>query len=253
MKNRIREFALNLGVNDVGFASVDDYKSPRTPDLKSLFPEVKSLVVCVLREGSHIESLSPQIAMSGRIDIMEFGRSVNFKLANFLENQLGARAMAVPLSYPLDMGVGKMGLISDVSLRHAAVAAGLGAFGRNNLVLHPQYGSRVLFTCVMSDLNLLSDPPCTEEICTQCDICVEMCPGGALDEEGQTDQMKCLKFSQPYGIGKAITFWRDFARKSPEEQRKMFNTEEFMGMYQAQMIGFQYFCFRCYNSCPLNK
>lgn len=253
MKNKIREYALSLGVNDVGFANIADYDSPRTPDLKALFPEVKSLVVCVLREGSHIESLSPQIAMSGRMDIMEFGRSINFKLAGFLELQCGARAMAVPLSYPLDMGVGKMGLISDVSLRHAAVAAGLGTFGRNNLVLHPRFGSRVIFTAVLCDLDLPSDPPCTEDICNQCGICVEMCPSGALENEGITNELKCLKVSQPYGIGKTISFWRDFVKKSPEEQKKMFISEEFMKIYQSQMIGFQYFCFKCYNSCPLNN
>lgn len=253
MKSKIREFALSLGVDDVGFASVADYQSPRTPDLKTIFPEIKSLVVCMLREGSHIESPNPQIAMSGRLDTMEFGRNVNYKLAGFLEKQCGARAMAVPFSYPLDMAPGKMGLISDVSLRHAAVAAGLGSFGRNNLVLHPKYGSRILFAAILTDLDLPSDPPCTEEICTNCDICIEMCPAGALDEEGRTNELKCLKISQPYGIGGAIGFWREFSKKSPDEQRKMFLGEEFMRLYQAQMIGFQYFCFKCYNSCPLNQ
>lgn len=253
MKEKIREYALSLGVHDVGFANVEDYKSPRTPDLKTIFPEVKSLVVSVLREGTHIESLSPRIAMSGRLDTMEFSRSVIFKLANFLENHCGAKAMGVPASYPLDMGSGKMGLISDVSLRHAAVAAGLGAFGRNNLVLHPKFGSRVLFAAVMCDIDIPSDPPYTEEICTGCDICIDNCPARALDNEGQTDVMKCLKVSQPYGIGKAISFWSEFTEKTPEEQRKMFFREDFLSIYQAQMIGFQYFCFKCYNSCPLNN
>ncbi len=253
MKARIREFALGLGVDDVGFASVEDYRSPRTPDIKTIFPEIRSMVVTLMREGSHIESANPRIAMSGRMDTAEFGRSVNFKLSRFLEKECGARAMSVPFSYPLDMGAGKTGLISDVSLRHAAVAAGLGNFGRNNLVLHPEYGSRVLFGAVLCDLDLPSDPPCTEEVCTYCDICVEDCPAGALDEEGRTNPMKCLKVSQPAGIGKAIGFWTQLLKKSPEEQKQMLMSEDFMSMYQAQMIGFQYFCFKCYAGCPLNK
>lgn len=253
MKNKIRDYVLSLGVDDVGFASVKDYNSPRTPDIKTIFPEVKSLVVVALREGSHIYSPNPRIAMTGRLDIMEFGRSVNFKLARFLEQECGAMAMSVPLSYPLDMSPRKMGVIGDISLRHAAVAAGLGVFGRNNLVLHPKFGSSVLFASVMCDLDLPSDPPISEEICTECNICVESCPAGALDVEGQTDAMKCLKTCQPYGLGRNMSFWSKLTGKTPEEQKKMFFTEDYMTMYQAQFIGFQYYCFKCESSCPLNN
>ncbi|MGE5396550.1 MAG: epoxyqueuosine reductase [Chitinophagales bacterium] len=253
MKKKIREYALSLGLDDVGFASIDDYQSPRTPEIKTLFPEVKSLVVGAIREGAHTDSPNPRIAMAGRLDIMEYGRSVNFKLARFLERECGARAMSVPLSYPLDMGPGKMGVVSDVSLRHAAVAAGLGAFGRNNLVLHPRFGSRVLFCAILCDLELSSDPPVSDEICNQCNICVENCPAGALDVEGQTDPTKCLKVSQPYGLGKTVGFWAKFVDKSPEEQKKMFFSEDFWTMYQAQFIGFQYFCFKCESCCPMNQ
>ncbi|MDD4775967.1 MAG: epoxyqueuosine reductase [Syntrophomonas sp.] len=253
MRARIKEFALSLGVDAVGIANAADYKSPRSPDLQEIFPEVGSLVVTMMREGSQIESPNPRIAMSGRIDMIEFMRGVNLKLSRFLEKECGARAMGVPFSYPLNMGEGKMGLIGDVSLRHAAVAAGLGNFGRNNLVLNPEFGSRVLFGAVLCDLDLASDPPCIEEVCTYCDICVEDCPAGALDEEGRTDPMKCLKVSQPYGIGKAIGFWNQVLKKSPEEQKRMLVSEDFMSLYQAQSIGFQYNCFKCYAGCPLNK
>lgn len=34
------------------------------------------------------------------MDIIEFSRSVNFKLARFLEQECGAIAMSVPFSYP---------------------------------------------------------------------------------------------------------------------------------------------------------
>ncbi|MGE5416538.1 MAG: epoxyqueuosine reductase [Acidobacteriota bacterium] len=252
IKQKIREYAMSLGVDDVGFASVADYKSPRTKDIASMFPEAKSMVVVAIREGSHIKSLNPRIAFSGRMDIMEFGRGVNYKLARFLERECGAMAMSVPLSYPMEMSPKTMGVVADVSLRHAAIAAGLGKFGRNNLVLHPKFGSRVLFGAILTDLDLPSDPPVTEDICTDCGICVDGCPGGALDVEGITDPAKCLKNSQPYGLGKIIGFWSKFVDKTPEEQKQMFLTEDFWSMYQAQFIGFQYFCFNCESCCPLN-
>ncbi len=39
-KEDIRNFIPGLGVDDVGFASANDYQSPRTPSIESLFPGV---------------------------------------------------------------------------------------------------------------------------------------------------------------------------------------------------------------------
>lgn len=251
MKEKIRKFVLDLGLDDVGFASVSDYKSPQSPDIETIFPGVKSIVVACVREMSHVESPNPQIAMSGRLDVMEYGRSVNYSIARFIENECGARAMSVPLSYPLPLSPQNARSVADVSLRHAAVAAGLGIFGRHNLVIHPRLGPRVLFMAVLTDLPLASDPPATEDPCTKCNICVESCPASALDVEGQTDFGKCLMVSQPYGLAKIIGFWMQWAGKSPEEQKKMLFTNDFFMTYQASFIGFQYFCFKCFSSCPV--
>ena len=140
MKEKIKEFVLGLGVDDVGIAAVKDYKSPRSPDLQSIFPGAKSLVVLAYKELSNCESENMQIAMGGRLDGLEFARSSNYRVARFLEREFKAKAMTVPPSYPLYMSYETKGTLGDVSLRHAAVAAGLGNFGRHNLVIHPKMG-----------------------------------------------------------------------------------------------------------------
>jgi len=66
----------------------------------------------------------------------------------FLGKEFKAKAMTVPPSYPLQMSYETKGTLGDVSLRHAAIAAGLGNFGRHNLVIHPKIGTRVaLYSC----------------------------------------------------------------------------------------------------------
>jgi epoxyqueuosine reductase QueG len=248
-KQAVKEFALGLGVDDVGIASAADYRSPRSPELSSIFPGAGSLVVLAYKELATCESDNMQIAMNGRLDLMEFSRSCNYRLARFLDREFGARAMTVPVSYPLPMEVETQGAVADVSTRHAALAAGLGTFGRNNLVLHPRMGSRVIFTMVVSDLDLQSDPPVTERLCDDCMECVESCPGGALDEEGRTDVIKCLKVCQPYGIGGNIRFWMKYADATPEERKAMLVDVGYWRLYQAGSIGFQYFCFNCIKNC----
>jgi epoxyqueuosine reductase len=66
MKEKLRSFALSLGIDDVGFASVHDYRSPLSPRLETLFPGVQSISVLACRELSSCESPSLQVAMNGR-------------------------------------------------------------------------------------------------------------------------------------------------------------------------------------------
>ena len=77
------------------------------------------------------------------------------------------------------------------------------------------------------------------------------CPSGALDQEGKTDVFKCLKNSQPYGLGANIRFWAKFAEASPDERKAMARDPEYWRLYQAGFIGHQYFCFNCQASCPV--
>jgi len=77
--------------------------------------------------------------------------------------------------------------------------------------------------------------------------------GIALDESGKTDDTKCLKNSQPHGIGSVIRFWTKFVEGAPEEQKKMVRDVNFWRQYQAGFIGFQYFCFNCMKSCPVGQ
>ena len=253
MKEAIRTFAREMGVDDVGFAAASDYRSPMSPPLEELLPGARSLVVLAYRELSTCDSPSPQLAMNGRLDLMEFSRSCNYKLARYVEGQCGGRAVTVPVSYPMEMSEETKGAVGEVSLRHAAVAAGLGAFGRHNLVIHPDLGTRVIFSAVLTDLDLSSDEAVTEDFCVHCDACVAACPGDALAEEGHTDVMRCIRNSQPYGIGGAIRFWAEYGAASPAERKALLRDPRYWRLYQAGFIGFQYFCFRCLAACPVGR
>jgi epoxyqueuosine reductase len=250
-KEEIRKYGLELGADVVGFAAAGDYKSPRTPALDLILPQVKSLVVLGYREvDGSLDSPNPRTSMTERLGIMEVAQKNNYLMARWLEDRFTAKAAAVALSYPLNMGAPYFGLVADVSLRHAAVAAGLGVFGRHNLVIHPKFGTRLIFTAILTDLPLSSDPPVTDELCNDCGLCVDICPAKALETEGRTEDMKCLRVSQPYGIGSTIGFLRKLAGAAPEEQKAMFMDPRFLSLYQASFIGFQYECFRCLAVCP---
>jgi len=159
LKEKIRSYVLGLEVDDVGFGAASEYKSPLSPKIETIFPGTKTLIVMAFKELSNCESDNKSIAMGGRIDIMEFMRSCSYKLSRYLERELKAKAMSTPLSYPMSMTPEmKFGLIADFSQRHAAIAAGLGNWGRHNLVIHHSLGSRVLFTTVYVIWNCRRTP-----------------------------------------------------------------------------------------------
>lgn len=252
MKEGIRRYIMGLGVDDVGFASVEDYCSPNSPPIESLFPGARSMIVLAFQEGTSCESPSPQMAMGARLDLMDFSKSVSHRVSRYVENRLESPAMAVPLSYPLDFST--PGRVSgEVSLRHAAVAAGLGSFGRHNLVVHPEFGTRVLFGAILTSLELDPDPPVANNLCNDCGLCVKHCPAEALCEEGKTDVLKCLEKSQPYGARAAALFWLRFGEATLEERVALFQSPEYLSIYQAGFIGLQYYCFRCLAVCPIGK
>jgi epoxyqueuosine reductase QueG len=250
-KEQIRQFGFELGADEVGFAAVTDYDSKSSPNPKSILPRVASIIVMGYRENDGaVESGNHRVSMASRMGAMELSLKNNYLMGRHIERLAGVKSAPVPFSYPLDMGAEVKGLIGDVSMRHAAVAAGLGVFGRHNLVINPRFGTRIIFTAILTELPLSSDPPLREQLCTQCNLCVESCPGQALDEEGKTDQLKCLKASQPYGIGGTIRYLRQFIGASPEEQKALLKDPVLLSLYQAQFIGFQYTCWKCMAVCP---
>jgi epoxyqueuosine reductase len=250
-KEEIRRYGLSIGADVVGFAAAADYRSEKTPALETVLPNVKSLVVLGYRgNAGAVESPNVRIGMTSRMGEMELANTNGYLMARFIEKGTKTKAAPVPVSYPLNMAPPVMGMMGDVSLRHAAVAAGLGSFGRHNLVIHPEFGSRIIFGGVLTELALDSDPPITESFCDDCGLCVEKCPGRALDKEGYTDTIKCLKASQPYGFIETVKFFSRFIEAAPEAQKELLRDPKLLGIYQAQFIGFHYHCFNCIAVCP---
>jgi epoxyqueuosine reductase QueG len=252
MEENIKEYILNLGVDDVGFASVVDYKSPKSYEIRKFLPDAKSIIVLAFRVLSSCESPSLSIALNGYLDLGAFARTTSYRVARFLESKYGVKVATMPLSIPFEIHNDRRA-VADFSQRHAAVAAGLGSFGRNNLVIHPRFGTRVIFTSIVTNFALQSSPKNNEDVCIHCNLCVENCPGRALDEAGKTDVMKCLKHSLPYGIGNDITFWSQILSGSSEQQRELLMSERYAKLRQAAHLGNQYMCFNCMKLCPVGQ
>jgi len=69
--------------------------------------------------------------------------------------------------------------------------AGIGPFGKNALIISPEYGPWLRFGYLLTNAELEPDKPFEEDLCKDCVRCVKACPVGAL-KPYVVDPERCL-------------------------------------------------------------
>ncbi|EKD27088.1 MAG: iron-sulfur cluster binding protein, partial [uncultured bacterium] len=102
--------------------------------------------------------------------------SLQVELCFYIEKQ-GYQALPIPASQVVDFKQ----MTAHLSHRHIAYLAGLGWYGRNNLLVHHLYGSSLRFATVLTDMPLTLGK-ITSNDCGPCRKCATLCPANAINE-----------------------------------------------------------------------
>ncbi|MFC1915826.1 hypothetical protein ACFLW4_03945 [Chloroflexota bacterium] len=241
LKSEITEFARSESASLVGVASVDRFHgAPEGHGPLDFVEEAKSVIVLGIKVPDTIVEYSKYVLQfRGKpwwasapvppinwitslkdnvymllghytIDLMLDRLAVRIALK--LEDA-GYRSMPIPCGSwtGLDKPVAPLtNWFAPFSHRHAAVRAGLGEFGFNNIVLSPQFGPRFRPVSIITEAPLEPDPLISEKVClrekcsAQGPHCLQACHAGAIrlqdgidhnaifiDTPSQTDARLC--------------------------------------------------------------
>ncbi len=148
---------------------------------------------------------------------------ISIELVEWLHKTQGIMAQALP--YQVEKG--------GVYLKDAACLAGLGVMGKNNLLIHPQWGPNVrLRSVLIQDYLSPSEPLERFNPCYRCPMpCLKACPENAL-AQGRFHRPSCMLQLESDRANK-IRGGKEDAKGSPE-------------LVTA-------WCRRCEFACPVGK
>jgi len=192
-EEHIKRIILNQGADLCGIACIDRFANvPDSFHPSDIYKECKSVIVFGKRLPKSLAFVSPRIVYNhsnslsiNAVDTITYESSIAIE-------QLGCVAVPLPCDSPYEYwekdNLKGKGLLS---LRHAAVYAGLGSLGKNTLLINKCYGNFLTLGAILTDLELKSDP-LSEELCIEnCRLCLDNCPTKALN--GKTVNQKLCR------------------------------------------------------------
>jgi len=202
LKNAILEWAEGK-VDAIGFASVDRFaEAPEAHHPSRICRDARTVVVfgnTVPQGMLHSPDYSLHMLHRTYHSVYERLNELGLVLSNRIEAQGACLAVPIPSFAPLAYhGLEPWGVLS---LKHAAVKAGLGVFGRNGLMHNPKFGTLLRLGAVVTSAALPGDPIINDDPCPEkCDACFQACPSGALHRDGPFRKMDCLAYLVKHAI-----------------------------------------------------
>ena len=144
----------------------------------------------------------PNDVTDGMTSVIVLGHGMRHDLIGAMPSALAGTAVGIGYSaeiptahqvaeYIRSLGYNAVATANDTALAIPyAIKAGLGQYGRNQMVITKEFGPRIRFSKVFTDLPLAHDAPIdfgVTEFCNICQRCADACPPKALPFGPPTD------------------------------------------------------------------
>ena len=210
--SKIRDRALSLGFDAIGFAEPEDVgqagrklsefialgrhgemkwmakKIDRRKDPKKLWPAVRGVIVVAANYGPETDPLDDLSRRSiGTISVYARNRDYHKILKGRLK-QLG-NWMSISLGEKIKVFVDT----APVMEKPLAEAAGLGWQGKHTNLVSQEYGSWLFLGVIFTTLEVSSEETIGDR-CGSCQRCLDICPTHAFPAPYQLDARRCISY-----------------------------------------------------------
>lgn len=278
VREELEQLARDNDMDYFGVASVNRFSNlPVHYRPTDLFPEAKCVIVLgmALIEGAiHAQNEAfrgnriemPVFTAFGFNKVNDLLNIAALKEVRLIEKKFGGTALPIPSFEPHNEEM----YMDTLSNRYAAMCAGLGEMTWSGLVATPEYGPRVRWVSIITDLDLAPDPFYQgEKLCRypECHVCVDCCPAKALSAsekihvnaggEYETDYAKRDKVRCRCAISGLIRGTP--GRLQAEMPEQMETMEDWFAFNKKNdhwsKMEFHHgnFCLRCMTQCPIGR
>ena len=213
LRPAIRDYAYSLGFDQVGFAAPGSVaeagerfrrfvalgrqgdmdwlaaKADRRADPRTLWPEVRSVIMLAMNYGPASDPLAlldrpdrgiVSVYAQGR-DYHDVVKSRLKRIGRWLHDAHGA-------------GIKVFVDTAPVLEKPLAARAGIGWQGKHTNLVSRRFGSWLFLGAVFTDLDLPADPDPHEDHCGGCRRCLDVCPTDAFPAPYQLDARRCISY-----------------------------------------------------------
>lgn len=190
-KEALRKFSLDAGIELFGIADIAPIRREFLlhEDLKSSLHRGISIGKRVLDTVlADIDDRPTALYLHHYRQLNFFLDRAAFLLAAFIKDQ-GFRALPIAASQIVDWEKQR----AHLSHKKVGRLAGLGWIGRNNLLVHPEFGSQFRLATVLTDMPLEPDKALDRD-CNGCFNCLASCPAAAIRADREDfDHLACFE------------------------------------------------------------
>lgn len=190
-RETLRRFSLDIGIELFGVADVTPIRGEflLREELRSCFHRGISIGKRVLGTVlADIDDRPTALYLHHYRQLNFFLDRAAFLLAVFIRDR-GFRAIPIAASQIVDWEKQR----AHLSHKKVGRLAGLGWIGRNNLLVHPEFGSQFRLATVLTDMPLEPDRALDMD-CGGCFDCLASCPAAAIREGPEDfDHLACFE------------------------------------------------------------